>query len=447
MSSLATPSPTARRVVSQAVESRLLTVAGLSSIHIAPSQKLEQIVMYSVKWRQPGLFKWSLTCCLCLTLTATHAAEPFRPQTDAEILERLPRVWGSQRSQLSTLCRQLAQDRNNSELAVAVASNYLRIGNLDGDPRFYGYARAALQPWWNDEQAEAEVLMLRAKLKEKDHQFDQSLADLQLVTQAQPDHVQAWTEMASIYGIQGRYSLAMHACDRLSEYASESQSSLCRIPIQAMSGKAKSAYEKLNSIADEAQQSWPAAASWIVAMQSQIAWSLGLDEQAQRHFRVGSANHPADKYLLRQYADFLIDRGRNTEAISLLRDHLRDNGILLRTAIAAKRDGQLQLAGELQSQLAKRFEEIRLRGDQPHGRFESRFELELNDNPIRALEIALDNWKKQKQIRDTRNVLEAALAADQAAAARPVLEFLAENQTEDLVLTQLAEKLTRQSER
>lgn len=403
--------------------------------------------MRIVNWMPPGFCVCTLTCFACLMLSASHAAEPFLPQTDAEVLERLPRVWGSARNQLNTLRRRMAQDRDNSELAVAVASHYLRIGKHDGDPRFFGYARAALQPWWNDDGAAPNVLMLRAKLKEKDHLFDQSLADLKLVTQAEPDNVQAWMQMANINRIQGQYSLATNACDQLSQHASQSQSSLCRIPIQALTGEAEPAYEKLNSIADEAQQLWPAAAPWIVAMQSQVAWSLGLDEQAERHFVVGLENHPADSYLLRQYADFLLDRGRNTEAISLLREHDQDNGILLRTAIAAKRDGQLQLAGELQSQLERRFEEIRLRGDQPHGRFESRFELELNDNPVRAFEVALANWKKQKQIRDTRNVLEAALAANNAAAAQPVLDFLTEHQTEDVVLTKLAQQLAQRLER
>ena len=390
---------------------------------------------------QTRLVVWSLGFCMWLALCDAHATEPFLPQADDNVLERLPRVVSFGKSQLNSLRQQLAQDQHNSELAVALASHYLQIGNQDGDPRFFGYARAALQHWWEDDHAKASVLLLRAKLKEKDHRFDESLLDLKLIVKAEPGNTQAWMEMANLYRIQGRYSLALDACNQLSEHAGEMQALICRLPIQAVTGNADSAYEQLALIADDSRQLWPAAAPWILAMQSQIAWSLGLDEQAERHFVVSLKDYSDDTYLLRQYADFLIDRGRNTEAISLLREHVQDNGILLRTAIAAKRDGQSRFAADLKSQLARRFEEIRLRGDQPHGRFEARFELELNDNPTRALDVALANWKQQKQIRDTRNVLEAALAANNIAAAQPVLEFLTENRTEDAVLRQLAQQL------
>ena len=167
------------------------------------------------------------------------------------------------------------------------------------------------------------------------------------------------------------------------------------------------------------------------------------DERAEQHFRDGMSNNPSDFYLMRTYADFLLDRGREEQVLQLLRENTKDNGILLRAAIAARRSGKAEQADQWLTQLESRFEEIRLRGSKPHGRFEARYALELKDDPQRALTIALANWQQQKETRDTRNVLEAAIAAKNHVAAQPVLEFLAANGTEDVVLQRLALRLER----
>jgi len=57
----------------------------------------------------------------------------------------------------------------------------------------------------------------------------------------------------------------------------------------------------------------------------------------------------------------------------------------------------LVLAAKWQTQLESRFEEIRLRGSQPHGRFDARYTLELKNDPQSALTIALANlWMLER---------------------------------------------------
>jgi len=91
--------------------------------------------------------------------------------------------------------------------------------------------------------------------------------------------------------------------------------------------------------------------------------------------------------------------------------------------------------------LAARFAAIRLRGDVPHLREEARFELFLQDDPQRALELAGQNWARQRGQADARIFLEAALAARMPEAARPVLEWMQATSIEDVALSRLAEQL------
>ncbi len=372
--------------------------------------------------------------------SACVAAKPYIPQRDDEVLEKLPHSVLAGSDEMAILRRRLASEPTDSELASMVASRYVQMGSQSGDPRYFGYARAALSTWWEVSDAPPSILKLRAKLKEKDHRYDEALADLRLLLERKPSDVQAWVEKANICRVQGKYRESLAACEQLADIAGPTRSLLCRIPIQAVRGEAEQAYDSLAQMLPETKRRWPAAVQWVTTMQAKVAVALDL-EAAEQHFRAGLQSDPADYYLIREYADYLLDRDRNGEALYMLREHLNDNGILLRAAIAARRVGEKQLFEEWTARLQRRFEEIRLRGSQPHGRFEARYLLELKDDPDRALSVALANWEKQKEGRDTRNVLEAAVAAGNREAATPVVEFLTKHGTEDVVLQRLVDQL------
>jgi tetratricopeptide (TPR) repeat protein len=393
--------------------------------------------------RPSGIVPW-LACIVALaTGIVTQAAEPFLPANDSDVLETLPRDFLSSRDELTTLRRQLADNPNDAELATSVASRYLQIGKQDGDPRFNGYAQAAIKPWWGTENPPASILKLRAKIKERDHRYDEALADLQRLLSHEPLDVQARIELANIYRVQGKYAQAREACDRLREIAGDAATVLSGVPLMAATGQADEAYASLTRILPMVRAQWPSALQWVFTTQAEIALALGRYHEAEQHYHQGLANNPKDKYLLRSYADFLLEGGRDDEVLRLLRPYTGDTGILLCLAIAAHRSGQQSLYADWHAQLRNRFEETRLRGDQPHGRFEARFELELMNNPQRALTLAQANWQQQKEPHDTRILLEAAVAAKNPAAVRPVIEFLKENGTQDVALDRLAKQLER----
>jgi len=77
-----------------------------------------------------------------------------------------------------------------------------------------------------------------------------------------------------------------------------------------------------------------------------------------------------------------------------------------------------------------------LRGDSVHRRDEARFTLSLLGDPAAALALARANWEVQREPADARLLLDAALAVDDAAAARPALAFLAASGLEDVTLRQ-----------
>ena len=375
--------------------------------------------------------------------TAYAQQQPITPASDDEVLLVLPKSFLVNRDKLSGLQKQLNDDPTDPKLAAEVAAEYLSLGKRSGDPRFYGYARAAINQWW-DADATTEILQIRAKLKENDHLFDEALVDLKtakaLASNSREDNVQILTEIGNIYRTQGRYDEGMKVGDQL-QAIGEIPAAFCRAPIMAQTGKAKQADDLLSEILPYAREKLPALVPYILTSRAEIAEVLGRDEEVEKHFAEGVAEDPSNFYLLRGYGDFLLDHGKADKALELLRDHTADNGVLLRAAIAAEQSGQSKLSEEWTDELETRFKEISLRGGEPHGRYESRFLYALKNDPEAALEVALKNWQKKKEVRDTRNVLEAAIAAKNPAAVEPVIEFLQANNNEHVMLKKLTQEL------
>lgn len=378
---------------------------------------------------------------LAAATSTASAAETYLPASDDEVLETLPSTLFAQDDELTQNRQQLAEDPKNLDLAITIAARYVQLGKQEGDPRFYGYARAALQPWWDEPSPPSSVLKLRAELLETDHDYVAAVADLRRVVKKKPRDVQAWIELANILRVQGKYEEMNKARGSLSEFASPIEVMYVNIPYLAATRRAEAGYAQLAKQLPLARSQYPETLPWILTWQAEIARALGRDEEAEAHYREGLELNSGPSYLLRSYADFLLDRDRPEEALTLVQDQTTDTGCLLRAAIAAKRAGNVQQAEKWQQDLADRFEEIRLRGSEPHGRFESRWALELKNDPELALELALANWEKQKEARDTRNVLEAAIAAEKRAVAKPVMDFLKEHGTQDVQFDPLLEQL------
>src|SRR5262245_5959077 len=85
-----------------------------------------------------------------LLLTAgTCIAAPYVPADPKQILETLPEAPADSFSrELRQMRRELARDPRNLELATRVARRYIERARAEADPRYLGYAQAALAPWW-----------------------------------------------------------------------------------------------------------------------------------------------------------------------------------------------------------------------------------------------------------------------------------------------------------
>lgn len=389
------------------------------------------------------LLSASLLAALLLG-AAAHGA-PFTPSSDQQVLERLPAVAADpQQRELRELRDRWRAQPTDADAAVALARRYFEASAAEGDPRYVGYAQAALAPWWDKPEPPIEVRVVRAMLRQFGHEFDAALADLAAAVQQDPDDGEAWAWQVAIQLVRAQYPQAREACEKLAALAEPLIGAGCRAQVDSLTGRAAAAADALRAALRADAAASPEQRLWSLTRLAEIEERRGRFAEAEAAFRDALALGLPDVYLQSAYADFLLDRGRATEVLALLKDKERSDLLLLRLAIAGKAAGAPQ-APAWADALAARFDAARLRGDALHQKEEARFALAVLGQAQHALPLARANYTLQREPADARVLLEAAAAARDPAAAEPVLRWLAETGAESVVLRRLAAQLKGQS--
>jgi hypothetical protein len=315
------------------------------------------------------------------------------------------------------------------------------MARSESDPRYNGYAEAALRPWWSLPQPPNPVLLLRATLRQAAHDFASAREDLGRVISDDRRDVQARLTRATILQVEGKYDEALADCRSLALLAEPLVATTCIAGVSALRGQARFGRQALQAAIDRTPfQESVEIRLWALTLLAEIEARLDDAVGAEAHFRQALSLGKRDVYLIAAFADFLLDAGRPAEVQTLLKGEVRIDPLLLRLALAEQSLDAPALSSHV-ADLDERFSMSRLRGDVSHRREEARFTLLLLKKPQEALELAAANWAVQREPADTRLLLEAALAAGIPSAAAPALEQLATARLEDGRIRGLAARL------
>ena len=351
-------------------------------------------------------------------------AAPRVPANDGEVLERLPLrprdpAWG----QLRALRNAALAAPADSAAVVPLARRYFELAMAEGDPRYVGYAQAALAPWAGSDRAPAEVLLLRALLRQYRHDFEGALADLALAAQRDPRQEEARAWRAAIFMVRADYPAAERECAALAPLTDELQATGCSPYVEAATGRTRSAYARLDAALERAPQAGAVQRLWVRTRLAEMSARMGDTAAADAHFNSALALGLTDNFLLAAYADFLLEQRRSHDVVTLLKDWARSDTLLLRLALAERELGLPDAARHAQV-LGERFAAEAQRGERLHLAEEARYLLELRGDATAALAAAVENWNSQREPRDALILLQAARAVRNPATAAPVLEWL-----------------------
>lgn len=377
---------------------------------------------------------------------STVFGEPFVPSSDSQVLERLPMSAAKPFDKdLRDLRAALDGAPGNLDLSVRLAQTYIKVGRVESDPRYYGYAQGALAPWWSADQPPLKVLLLRALIRQNRHDFDGALQDLAQLLRIEPANIQAWLARAVILKVRADYDQARLSCLPLAESKDPLLAITCLSDVNSLTGRAQESYAFLQGLFKDHEAMSEEQRLWTLTVLAEIAARLGKSEEADQFFKNALAVRRQSAYLLGAYADFLLDQNRAAEAAALLADKTHIDSLLLRLALAKQRLAASDLE-DLVAKIRDRFAASRLRAENFHQGDEARFALHLLGKPQKAIGLAVANWAAQREPQDARILLEAAIAAHDRAAAQPVMELLARTGMEHVQLRRLAAELEHSPE-
>ncbi|RYF41458.1 MAG: hypothetical protein EOO25_09825 [Comamonadaceae bacterium] len=375
------------------------------------------------------------------------AAAPFTPASDAEVVERLPATADPAVRAVESLRRQLAAPAapgqpagDRTALRLEIARRYFDLAMAQGDPRYVGYASAAIAPIAEAARNMAPYWLVLGLIQQYNHEFDKALKSLDRAAQLDPQAAEPISWQAAIYMVQARYREALGECTRLVPLAAPLLARGCTAYVQASTGQLAPAYEDFRKDVAGATGAAPALLVWDHTRLAEMALRLQRPADAEAHFKQALQQGVTDQFLLGAYADYLIAAKRPAEAVQLLAGWERSDILLLRLAIAGKAAGDAKAAGWA-AQLRERFVDAARRGDRLHEQEAARFELDLESNPAKALALARSNYAVQKEPRDAEILMRSALAANDAKAAQPALDWMRISGYQDPALDLLADQL------
>jgi Tfp pilus assembly protein PilF len=368
---------------------------------------------------------------------------PYIPADDGETLQEVPAASDPHVRAVRLLRSNLDKDPANLTTADQLAQAYIDFGRQLGDAHYAGYAEAVLGPWLAKPAPPASALVDYATILQYRHQFAEARAQLKRALATQPGNPQAWLTLATIDMVQGDYPKATEGCSQVAVTGGFQLGIACVATLRSYLGQAQQSLTLLGQLEGERPGMPPSYKAWVQGLLAEVSERLGNWTQAETHYRKALTFTPEDNFLLVAYADFLLDRNRPAEVLTLLRNSSQSDTGFLRLALAkaALHSADLPLYTWI---MGARFAALVQRGSDYFGREQVRFALYLQHNPQEALDLAQRNWNIQKAPWDARVLLEAALAAKQPQAAVAALRFLRETQLQDPIIEPLARQLEAQ---
>src|SRR5581483_9071518 len=241
-------------------------------------------------------------------LSAPGMAEPFDPHDDNFVVEQLyaQKVPPALR-EIRQLRRALLAQPNDLDVALQLGGDYLGLARAEGDMRYAGYAQMALTPWWASPNPPTSVLLLRASIRQYNHDFNGALADLAKATSQDPSSIQGFLTQAFIFQTQGKYADAERSCGHLGRALSAEL--VCISSVRSFTDSGQSYGQLKNALAGGVYRT-PEEKFWVTGLLADMAARQGRPAEADQWFKEAQRIGIRDIVFLNLYSDFLLDQNR-----------------------------------------------------------------------------------------------------------------------------------------
>ncbi len=395
-------------------------------------------------------------CLLGVVITALTAsnllADPFTPQSNNTIVERLPAaivLLSNERARLASqaeIIENFSPRRIEEEALAAYA-----IAHKSQDPRAFGRTLSVLQSWPEEFEKTATIHLLTAAVLQHSHQFESALTHIETALTLEPKNQQAWLIRAQISMVTADYAKARNSCNELRPIARQAITLNCQAQVDSLTGEAQKSLDALAIALQNSDQLRMQDYLELFITTADTAQRLEQNTLAENAYRAALKLSPDHNYVLINYAHFLSAQQRIDDVIALLgaRDEstlTEEQRIVLASALMQSSEPELIKHGKrLKIAIENGFELAQQRGEEAPHKAIAQFSLLLDDNPSDAFRSASMNWTHQKEPSDSLLLAQTAIASGNLATLKALKQWLENKHSEDTRIEKLISKSEKSS--
>lgn len=360
------------------------------------------------------------------------AAAPYIPENELQVLVTIP----GQNSAIHQLRQKLKHNPNNYSLLNQIILSYFQLSKQTGDQRYYSYAESLINHHLDNKTTiptrhYVDLKRHQATILQHRHEFKAALSILNSIIQQHPQQYSFYFLRSTIYQVIGEYTLAKKDCQRLIGRYNMLLTTACLSQMVGLTGQIDAAFSLLHKTYLKDQHANTDAKLYVLSILAEMAQRKGDNEAAKQFYQDGLAITPGDQYLLTSYSAFLLDNHQNEQVSKLLGTTPFTDILLLNKLIAAVRLNHQSDIQRLNQLFQNKIKETKLRGDTPHINVLARYELEYNHNYSKASNLALQNWRQNKEPDDLKLMLQAAIQANDITTFNEAVTWIEKNHMED----------------
>lgn len=362
------------------------------------------------------------------------------PSPDRIVLPSSVHAASNQAASLRDVEREWRKNRNHLPAALAYARAVFVLGLTEGDLRWYGSAKAALQPWWDAATLPADGHFLRALVKQGFHDFKGGIDDLSAAITLDPTQAEYWSWRFSLRLLTANMAAARTDCDAIAQRFGQDEGQACAATLLYRTGQAQQAIPLLDRLVDLPDYQGPFTQDWLRYHQGEAYRAAGRVAQAIAVWEQHLQSRPNSHLVKLSLTELLNQQGRFAQAKRHAGSASPTDALLVQALLAGRglKDGDTQRLAE---QFENRMNNQSLRGESLIERPTMVYLITYGRDNAKGLQLAAENWRTQNEPADAVLLVQAALKAGQPKLAEPVLGWMKATGYTDPVLKPLAEEL------
>ena len=373
----------------------------------------------------------------------TQSQVRFSPEESSIVLSTSVHDKGAQNNTFSQLTKAWRSQPQNLSVALSYARAVFQIGLAEGDLRWFGAAKAALLPWWKNDDLPADAFFMRGLVKQGFHDFTGGLTDINKAIGLNPNKAEFWSWRFAMHLLQTDLVAALQDCESIERLFGPVESKAYRAILRYRTGDPQTAIGLLKSLVNSPNFQSASSKEWLALHLGEAYRVAGQSDMAIATWKKQLKITPKSHAIKLSLAELWVQEGQYLQVKQMSGSVASTDALLMQYILAYKR---LQDPAEknLATLLESRLNSQSLRQEKLIERPQLIYFIDYANDPAAGLRLSIENWKIQQEPRDAVLFLKAALALNQPQAAQSVLAWIEKTNYSDPQIKELRTRLKSQ---